>query len=269
MKPALRADGTSLREAVRAEWTKLRTLPSTGWLLLTLIVLTVGAGTLAAAVVKCPASCGEDTASLSLTGILPGQAAVAVLAVLVMTGEYSSGMIRITLAAVPRRTTVLAAKAIVVTGVVLAAASVAVLGSVLAGGFILPANGFTTAHGFAALSLGNGLALRAAGGSVLYLALIALLSLGLATALRDSGAAIAVLLGLLYVVPVLTGLGTLNPVWEHRFQRYGPMTAGLAIQATRNLAKLPIGPWPGLGVLAAWAAAALAAGGLLLRLRDA
>jgi ABC-2 type transport system permease protein len=70
-------------------------------------------------------------------------------------------------------------------------------------------------------------------------------------------------------VPVLTNLGTLDPAWVHRLQRYGPMTAGLAIQATRNLGKLPVGPWAGLGVLAAWAAAALLAGGVLLRLRDA
>ena len=266
---ALRAEGATLREALHAEWTKLRTVPSTGWLLLTLIALTVGAGALATAVVKCPASCGEDTTKLSLTGILLGQAAVAVLAVLVMSGEYSSGMIRVTLTAVPRRATALAAKAIILTGVVLAAGAVSVLGSVLAGRFILPGNGFTAAHGFLPLSLGDGPTLRAAAGSVLYLALIALLSMGLATALRDSGASIAVMLGLLYIVPVLTDLGTLDPTWEHRFQRYGPMTAGLAIQATKNLKTLPIGPWQGLGVLAAWAAAALLAGGLLLRLRDA
>ena len=116
--------------------------------------------------------------------------------------------------------------------------------------------------------LGGAPALRAAGGSVLYLALIALLSLGVATALRDSGAAITVVLGLLYVLPILSTI-ILNPVWEHRFQRYAPTNAGLAIQATRNLAVLPIGPWAGLGVLAAWAAAALLTGGLLLRLRDA
>jgi ABC-2 type transport system permease protein len=260
---------SQLREALHAEWTKLRTVPSTAWLLITAIVLTVGVSTLATVVVKCPASCGEDTTKLSLTGILLGQAAVAVLAVLVVAGEYSSGMIRLTLTAVPRRTTALAAKAVIVTGVVLAAGAVAVLGSVLAGHFILSGNGFTGAHGSLPLSLGAGPTLRAAAGSVLYLALIALLSLGLATALRDSGATIAVVLALLYVVPVLTELGTLDPTWQHRLQRYGPMTAGLAIEATRNIAKLPIGPWPGLGVLAAWAAAALLAGGLLLRLRDA
>jgi ABC-2 type transport system permease protein len=260
---------SALREALHCEWTKLRTVPSTGWLLATLIALTVGVSALAAEVVKCPASCGEDTTKLSLTGILLGQAPVAVLAVLVMTGEYSSGMIRTTLTAVPRRAIALTAKAIVVTGLVLAAGTVSVLGSVLAGRFILPVNGFTAAHHFAALSLGDGPTLRAAAGSVLYLALIALFSLGLATALRDSGATIAVVLALIYIVPIFTELGTLDPVWQHRLQRYGPMTAGLAIQATRNLGKLPIAPWQGLGVLAAWAAAALLAGGLLLRLRDA
>ena len=234
---------TALGEALHCEWTKLRTVPSTGWLLFTALALTVGASTLATVVEKCPASCGTDTTKLSLTGILLGQAAIAVLAVLVMTGEYSSGMIRTTLTAVPRRTTALAAKAIALTGVVLAAGTFAVLGSVLAGHFILPGNGFTGAHGSLPLSLGAGPTLRAAAGSVLYLALIALLSLGLATALRDSGATIAVVLALLYIVPILSDLGTMDPTWEHRLQRYGPMTAGLAIQATRNVGKLPIGPW--------------------------
>jgi len=260
---------TALGEALHCEWTKLRTVPSTGWLLFTALALTVGASTLATVVEKCPTSCGADTTKLSLTGILLGQAAIAVLAVLVMTGEYSSGMIRTTLTAVPRRTTALAAKAIALTGVVLAAGTFAVLGSVLAGHFILPGNGFTGAHGSLPLSLGAGPTLRAAAGSVLYLVLIALLSLGLAAALRDSGATIAVVLALLYIVPILSDLGTMDPTWEHRLQRYGPMTAGLAIQATRNIGKLPIGPWAGLGVLAAWAAVALLAGGLLLRLRDA
>jgi ABC-2 type transport system permease protein len=266
---ALRAEAGTLREAVHAEWTKLRTVSSTGWLLLTAIVLIVGVSTLETAVTKCPASCSEDTTKLSLTGILVGQAAVAVLAVLVMTGEYSSGMIRITLTAVPRRVTALAAKAIVLTGVVLAAGAVSVLGSVLAGRYFLPGNGFTGANGSVALSLSAGPTLRAAAGSALYLALIALLSLGLATAMRDSGASIAVLLGLLYVVPLFTELGVLDPQWEHRLQQWGPMTAGLAIQATRGLKTLPIGPWPGLGVLALWTAWALLLGGMFLSLRDA
>jgi ABC-2 type transport system permease protein len=193
---------------------------------------------------------------------------VATLAVLVMTSEYSTGMIQVTLAAMPRRPAVLAAKAAVLTGVVLVAAAAAVGASLLAGWLLEPGNGFTVAHGFASLSLAHGPTLRAAAGSVLYLALIALLSLGAASVLRDSAAAITVVLGLLYIFPVL-GSVILSPLWQHRIERWAPMSAGLAVQATRNLGTLPIGPWAGLGVLAAWAAAALLAGGLLLRLRDA
>ena len=110
--------------------------------------------------------------------------------------------------------------------------------------------------------------LRAAAGSVLYLALIALLSLGIATIIRDSGAAIGTVLGLLYLSPIIAAAVS-SPHWHDGIERYAPMSAGLAIQATTNLRGLPISPWAGLGVLAAWAAAALLAAGLLLRLRDA
>jgi ABC-2 type transport system permease protein len=110
--------------------------------------------------------------------------------------------------------------------------------------------------------------LRAAIGSVLYLALIALLSLGIATALRDAGAAIGVVLGLLYLVPIIA-FAAGNASLSRLLQQIGPMTAGLAIAATTGLDTLPISPWAGLGVLAAWAAGALLLGGLLLRARDA
>ena len=269
MTGALRAEGGALREAVHAEWTKLRTVPGPGLLLLTMIVVTVGFGVLEVVVQKCPTSCSYDTPKLSLTGILVGQAVVAVLAVLVVTGEYSSGMIRITLTAVPRRITALAAKAIVLTGVVLVTGAIAAAWSLIAGRYILPGNGFTGAHGSEVLSLGAGSTLRAAAGSVLYLALIGLFSLGLATAVRDSGASIALMIGLIYIVPLIVQLGALDPTWERRLEQWSPMNAGMAIQATRDLNTLPIGPWPGLGVLALWAAGALLLGGLLLRLRDA
>ena len=257
-----------MRHALHAEWTKLRTAPGTALLLAAAVALTAGAGALAAEIVKCPGSCRADTTKISLTGVMLGQAAVATLAVLVMSGEYSTGMIRVTLAAMPRRPALLAAKAAVLTGVVLAVGAIAVGLSLLAGRFLEPGNGFTARHGFAALSLAHGPTLRAAVGSMLYLALIALLSLGAATALRDSAVAITVVLGLLYIFPVFDNV-VLNPVWQHRVERWAPMDAGLAIQATRNLGRLPIGPWAGLGVLAAWTAAALLAGGLVLRLRDA
>jgi ABC-2 type transport system permease protein len=110
--------------------------------------------------------------------------------------------------------------------------------------------------------------LRAAIGSVLYLALIALLSLGIATALREAAAAIGVVLGLLYLVPIIA-FAAGNASLSRLLQQIGPMTAGLAIQATTGLRTLPISPWAGLGVLAAWAAGALLLGGLLLRARDA
>jgi len=257
-----------MKDAVHAEWTKLRTVPSTGWLLITLIALTVGASAMASAIVKCPASCSTDTTKLSLTGIILGQAAVAGLAVLVVSSEYSTGMIRVSLAATPKRSVLLAAKAVVVTAVVVAAGAISVLGSLLAGRLLQPGNGFTAANGFTALSLMHGSTLRAAAGSVLYLALIGMFSLGAATALRDSAAATAVVLGVLYVVPVI-GDVILSPVWQHRIERWSPANAGLAIQATRDMARLPIGPWPGLGVLALWTAAAMALGWTVLRLRDA
>lgn len=105
-------------------------------------------------------------------------------------------------------------------------------------------------------------------GSVLYLVLVGLLSLGIATALRDAAAAIGVVLGLLYLFPVVAAVFA-DPDWYRRLQRLGPMTAGLAVQATTDLGSQPIGPWAGLGVVAAWAAGALLVGGLLFRLRDA
>ncbi len=256
------------RQALHAEWTKLRTLPGTVWLLLGIVAATVAVSVITAAGASCQAAgCAQDPARMSLAGVDLGQAVVAVLAVLIISGEYSTGLIGLTLAAVPRRTSVLAAKAAVLTGLVLVTGSLAVAGSLLAGRLILPGHGFTTGHGFAALSLADGPVLRAATGSVLYLALIALLSLGVATVVRDSAAAIGVALGLIYLFPVVAA--ALGAHWQRYLQQAGPMSAGLDIQATTGLHSLPLSPWAGLGVLAAWAAAALLSGALLLRWRDA
>ena len=192
---------------------------------------------------------------------------MAILAVLVVSSEYSTGMVRVTLAAMPRRA-LLAAKAVIV-GARGARGRGRLRRWVPAGRpVMLPGNGFTAAHGFAALSLERA---DAAGrcGSVLYLALIGMFSLGIATAVRDSAVAIGLILGMLYLPPILIALTVTNPVWLHRLERYTPMTAGLTIQTTTGLTACPITPWAGLGVLALWAAAALLAGGLVLRLRDA
>jgi ABC-2 type transport system permease protein len=258
-----------MRQALHAEWTKLRTVTATGWLLLAAIALTVALSAAVTAVMTYPSAGPDvDTTKLSLIGIELGQAVIVTLAVLAITGEYSTGMIRTTLAAIPRRTTVLAAKAGTLTGVVLASGTIAVLGSFLAGRLILPGNGFTAANGYPPLSLADGPTLRAAAGSVLYLALIALMGLGVGTVVRDSATAIGIVLGLLYLFPILAQIVT-DPHWQRHLQQISPMNAGLAIQATTGLRSLPIGPWAGLGVLAAWAAGALLAGGLVLRLRDA
>jgi ABC-2 type transport system permease protein len=258
-----------MRRELHAEWTKLRTVSGTGRLLLGIITLTLSVSAAAAATVSCtPEGCDYDTTKISLFGVQLGQAVVAVLAVLAITSEYSTGMIHTTLAAMPRRATVLAAKAAVLTGLTLAAGTVAVLASLLAGRLILPGNGFTPAHGHPLMSLADGPTLRAAAGSVLYLALIALFSLGIAVAVRDSAAAIGVVLGLLYLFPIVI-LMVSNREWQRLLWQISPMNAGLTIQATAHLSSLPLTPWAGLGVLAAWAAAALLGGGLLLRLRDA
>ena len=223
----------------------------------------------AAAATRCPSGgCADDPAKISLTGIYLGQAVVTVIAVMAVSGEYGTGMIRLTLTAMPRRVTVLAAKAAVLTGLVLVTGTIAVLASLLAGRLTLPGHGIGPSHGYPALSPGDGPVLRAAFGSVLYLALIALLSLGAATVLREAAAATGVVLGLLYLFPIIAAVAG-RPDLARHIQQIGPMTAGLAIQATTSLNNMPISPWAGLGVLAAWAAGALLLGGLLLRGRDA
>jgi len=250
------------RAALRAEWTKLRTTPGTAWLLLAIVATIVTVSVLTASAITCPGLCGVDTTRISLTGVQAGQAVVAILAVLMIGGEYSTGMLRVTLTAMPRRASMLAAKAAILTGVVTVPATVAVVASLLAGRLILAGNGFPS------IALGDATVLRAAGGSVLYLILIALLSLGVATAVRNSAAAVGIVLGLLYVFPIIAQAVS-DPDWERHLQQLGPMSAGLAIQATTDLASLPISPWAGLGVLAGWATAALLTGGSLLQFRDA
>jgi ABC-2 type transport system permease protein len=264
------ARGTGLRDALHAEWTKLRTVSGPAWLLLGVVALTIAVSTAAVGATHCPQdlTCPVDTTKLSLTGVQLGQAVVAILAVLTISNEYGSGMIRTTLAAMPNRLAVLAAKAILVAVLVLAAGAVAVFGSVLAAHLILPGHGFTAARGFHPVWLSYGPTLRAACGSVLYLGLIALMSLGVAVIVRDSATSIGVVLALLYLFPiVLAFVG--NEHWQHRLERWTPTVAGLTIQDTIGLRSLAITPWAGLSVLALWAAAALLAGGLTLWLRDA
>ena len=127
--------------------------------------------------------------------------------------------------------------------------------------------GLDPAHGYALISIDHGSTLRAAFGSVLYLGLIALLSLGIATVARDTAASTGIVLGLLYLPPLLAQL--VSGPWHRHIEQIAPMAAGVAIQATRNIRSPPISPWAGLGVLAAWAAGLLLAGLAVLTARDA
>ena len=251
--------------ATLAEWTKLRTVASTPWLQLAAAAVTTAVAFAAAGSINVhdcpPEGCFEDTTKLSLAGVQVAQAVVVIFAALAMTMEYGTRTIIATLAAVPRRAVVLAAKAITVTALTMLAGVAGVLGSLLVGRATLPGNGL------AAPSLADEPTLRAAVGSVLYLVLIALLSLGAGALIRDSAGAITTVLLLLYAAPFVAQLIS-SARWQERLEKYAP-SAGLAIQATTRLDRLPIGPWAGLGVLACYAAGALALGTIAFHRRDA
>jgi ABC-2 type transport system permease protein len=260
-----------MTEALRAEWTKLRTLAGTSWLLLGTVAVTVTASALIAAATHVslggPGGESQDPTKLALMGVDLGQAVVAVLAVLAISEEYATGMIRVSLAAMPRRVVLLAAKTVNIAGLTLIAAALAIAGCLITGRLLLPGAGLDQAHGYAVVSIAHGPTLRAAVGSVLYLALIALLGLGIATIVRDTAVSTGVVLGLLYLPPLLAQLVT-GSLRRH-LEQIAPMSAGLAIQATRHIHTLPISPWAGIGVLAAWAVTALVVGWAALKARDA
>lgn len=260
--------------ALHAEWTKLRTVRSSGWLLLGVSALTIAVGALIVGSTRFDGctpeagGCDVDTARVALAGVYVGQITAALFGVLVVSSEYATGTIRTTLAAVPHRSAIFLAKTAVVVGPVLLAAVLGVAASLLVARAVFPANGFTPARGYPALSVADAATLRAAVGTALYLGLIALLGVGVALALRNAAAAIGVVLSLLFVFPILGTLVT-EPRWREWLTEWSPMSAGLAVQATQGLEAMPVGPWQGLSVLAAYAGAALLVGGTLLEVRDA
>ena len=254
-------------QALHAEWTKFRTVAGPSWLLAGVVTLTIAIGVAAARAAQCQsARCGIDPATVSFTGIYPGQAVAAVAGVLAIGNEYGTGMIKLSLTAMPRRLTWFFAKAMVLTGPVLTGAALAVAGAALAGRLILPGHGFTPAHGYASLTSATDF--RAAAGAVMYLTLVALLSLGLAAAVRDSAAAIGLVLGVLYLFPLAAALVS-NPHLTRHLDQIGPLPAGLDAQATIGMKGLPLTPWQGLGVVALWTAGALLLGALAVKFRDA
>jgi ABC-2 type transport system permease protein len=242
-----------VKTALHAEWTKLRTAPGTLWLLLGTVAATIGLSAAAAGSISCRHGCTADLTKVSLTGVQLGQAVIAIMAAMMIGNEYATGMVRVSLAAVPGRTRLLLAKAGVLVATTTAASVAGVAGSLVTGRLLLPDHAFLW---------------RPAIGSVLYLELIALLSLGLATAVRSPAAAAGIVLGLLYAWPIVARVVT-DKTWSRHLDQIGPVSAGTAVQATRDLAALAIGPWAGLGVLGLWALGAMLAGWLLLVRRDA
>ncbi|MET0419679.1 MAG: ABC transporter permease, partial [Actinoplanes sp.] len=243
------APGRRVRAALHAEWTKLCTTPGPAVTLMLTAALTVAAGAVAAAA----GDGAPDPVRLSLTGVHLAQMMVAAAGVQLLAGEHGTGLIQVTFTAVPRRGAVYAAKALLLTTGIAATAAVAVAGSLLAGHLLL--DGF------------SGAVLRPAAGAMLYLCLIALLGLGAGALLRDTAAAIGLVLNLLLTPVVLQALPDQD--WQTWLFRLSPSTAGQVAQATVGVPGMPIGPWAGLAVTAGWAFASVALGGLLLCRRDA
>ncbi|MER6807875.1 ABC transporter permease [Spirillospora sp. NPDC000708] len=254
-----------LLDAVRAEWCKLRTVRSTPWVLLTAFASNVGFAVLAAAVLAPRLGAHErtrvDAVQLALAGLHLSQIAFGVLGALVITGEHGSGMIRTTFAAVPRRRTVLTAKALVLAGVTLIASTASTFAAYLAFQAALPA------HTLTGTALSDPGVARAVAGGGLYLTALALLGLGLGAALRSSAGAVASLFGLLFVPPLLLDL--LPRSWKDAVGPYIPMQSGDQIYIASHREAVALGPWTGFGVFCAYAAVALAAGCVLTRRRDA
>jgi ABC-2 type transport system permease protein len=260
-------------EAVRAEWIKLRTVRSTTWSLLAFAGVSILFSALACWESETsggsPGNPGDNDIVLdSLSGIWFGQMAAAVLAVLAITSEYSTRMIRTTLAANPRRRTVLAAKTAVVGIAVLVIGLAVSVACFLLGQSILRGNGFTYENGYPAASLADGTPLRAVLGGAIYLGLLAVFSLGVGTILRHTAGAITAVLAV--VLAPIIAINFLPEDAAEPLEKFSLMGAGLASQQTVDRAdNIPMEPWAGLGVVAVYAAAALVVALLVIGKRDA
>lgn len=252
---------SGLAQAVRMEWIKLRSLRSTWWTLAITAAGTVGIGVAVGASTVNPSS---DLTNNALAGLIPGLLLAGALGVLTMTSEYSSGMIRATLAAVPRRPLVMTGKAIVLGGVMLAVGELASFASFFAGSAALR-------HGIPGPDLGQPGVLRAVMLSGLGFCLIGLFGLGLGAIIRHSAAALAVLVGGVYVA------ATFAADISHRAGAYTPIIIiGNSLSTTKpetcgggSASCHVLSAWTGLCVLCLWAAVPLLVGGWMLARRDA
>jgi ABC-2 type transport system permease protein len=253
---------------IRSEWIKIRSLRSTWFSLLAEVLIIVGLGTLFSGLHAHRLQGGVgpkgqiffDATQVSLRGVFLAQLAIGVLGVLVIAGEYSTGMIRSSLAAVPHRYPVLLAKALVFAVVVF-------LVSVIAAffGFLLGQQAQASTHAQATLSTPG--AERAIVGAALYLTLIGLLGVGLGFLIRNTAGAIATLFGIVLVAPLLAN--ALPTPYSTDISKYLPLNAGSQILTTVNPDPNMLSPWAGIGVTALYALAALIAGAIILKRRDA
>ena len=251
---------------VVAEWIKLRSLRSTWFSLGAALLVTIGLGILVADLR------GNDIAQhggyakdmdfirLSLSGTLLAQLAVGVLGVLMITGEYATGMIRASLSAVPRRGPVLLAKVVVLGGTTLVLGTIAGLIAFSGGQAALSVHHYGS-------SLSSPGALRAVVGAGVYLALIALLGLGLGFIFRSTGGALAALFGLLLVLPLLAQ--ALPQPLQDNVSKVLPLNAGIQVMATQSRGSNVLAPLTGILVLALYVVGALGVGWIMLRRRDA
>lgn len=248
---------------LRSEWIKLRSLRSTVWSYLIVIVMSLGIALLMGATfpgTDLPASEHAAVATQAATaGMLFGELVVVVLGVLVISGEYSTGMIRSTLSAVPRRLGALWAKAVVL----FVATFVVGLASTL-GGFLIAAPALAR-QGIEATLFDEGV-LGALAGGALYLALIAVLSLGLGTILRNGAGGIAAAFGLVLVLPIVLQL--IPAQWAADIAPYTPMNAGGLLFAL-DTGGDAMTAWQGGLVLLAWVAVTMVVAAVQLKRRDA
>jgi ABC-2 type transport system permease protein len=253
------------RTVAQMEWLKLRSVRSTWWTLLVFAAGMIGLAVLVMihqhwAVMSAADRVSFDPTNDSYAGLAIGQLALGVLGVLAVTSEFSSGMIRATFAAVPRRPLVLAAKAAIVAAVTLVA------GEILA--FVAFAVGEAVLKNPAPhASLGQPGVLRAVLMAGAYPALIALIGLGLGALIRHTAGAISAVVGVLFVLPlILVPLGT---SLQNSIGQFLPMViAENSLTAVKPVAH-SLSPGVGLALLCGYAAAALVAGGWALARRDA
>ena len=252
-------------DALRSEFTKIKSTRSTYWTLLALVVVCVGIGALTCAgTASHPQGVSPtnfDATQQSLAGLYVGQLVIAALGALTITSEYSTGMIRTSLSVQPRRGVVFAAKAVVFAAVTLVIGLITSFASFFVGQAIL------SSHHLSA-TLGEPNVLRAVIGGALFLTACGMLAYGLGAVLRHTAAAITAAIGLLFVLTVLVQF--LPQSWQNNVDKWMPALAGSQIWATKVTPGSHQFPaWGGFAVLAGYAAVAIIAGLVCFRTRDA